>query len=260
MVAEGRFSPGTWLLVTTAVSPLVAPCVWHGFSLGMSNGVLGALSVMEQPLTVRSVPGVWAIVLAVAWFGLAYRAQRVARWEAVLVALGFAVALARVGNTWLDALALVLPLAARLRLLRVKLPIQLALCVSLVPLTLAALVAGRPATLPAAAQAAAQAARGDGQILTDWHWAPELQRSFGSTRMVVGAAGLRTTPIEIWHDYLMVTQAHHQWDAILSARGVDTVVLDRASTPAAADVILASPQWRVEFDAEGALVATRSER
>ena len=91
--------------------PLLAPEVWAGWRLGVSDPVLGVLSAAEQPLSVRSPGGLWAIGLALAWFGLAYWRRQFAWWEAALVLLGGAAALARVGNAWLDAAAMVVPLA-----------------------------------------------------------------------------------------------------------------------------------------------------
>ena len=49
------------------------------------------------------------MALALAWFGLAYWQRRFALWEPVLVVLGGAAALARVGNLWVDAVLMLLP-------------------------------------------------------------------------------------------------------------------------------------------------------
>ncbi len=75
MVFEGLRDKGArsraasvWLVALAAVLPLVAPEVWSGFRLAQSDPVLSAISGLEQPLTVRSQGGGWAIAVALAWF------------------------------------------------------------------------------------------------------------------------------------------------------------------------------------------------
>src|SRR6266851_3757328 len=78
----GIFSPGMvikaglrWApLVTamTAVLPLFAPEIWSGFRIAQSEAVLSVIAAAEQPLSVRSPGGLWAMLLALAWFALAY--------------------------------------------------------------------------------------------------------------------------------------------------------------------------------------------
>src|SRR6266849_1605739 len=117
MVAEGSGISGqrsvgsAFVVAAAAVLPLLAPEVWTGFRLAFSDPFLSVIAPTEQPLSVRSPGGIWAMALAVAWFGLAYSQRRFALWEPVLVVLGGAAALARVGNLWVDALFMLLPLA-----------------------------------------------------------------------------------------------------------------------------------------------------
>src|SRR6266540_2354706 len=89
---------GPYLVAAAAVAPLVAPEVWTGFRLAFSDPVLEVISVIEQPLSVRSPGGIWAIGLALTWFALAYTRRTFALWETALVLIGGAAALARVGN------------------------------------------------------------------------------------------------------------------------------------------------------------------
>src|SRR6266702_6559345 len=107
-----------YLLATCAVLPLLAPEVWTGFRLAFSDPCLSVIAPTEQPLSVRSPGGIWAMGLALAWFGLAYWRRDFKLWEAALVLLGGGAALARMGNTWLDGAALVLPLARQVALLK----------------------------------------------------------------------------------------------------------------------------------------------
>ena len=99
-----------YVVAALATSPLLVPEVWGGFRLGLSDVARGVIAATEQPLSARSPGGVWAMALALAWFALAYWHRRVTLWEAGLVLIGGAAALARLGNAWLYAIALVVPL------------------------------------------------------------------------------------------------------------------------------------------------------
>src|SRR3981081_1654628 len=63
---------GAAFMALAAVLPLLAPEVWTGFRLAFSDPFLSVIAQTEQPLSVRSPGGVWAMALAVGWFGLAY--------------------------------------------------------------------------------------------------------------------------------------------------------------------------------------------
>src|ERR1700730_3360150 len=128
-----------YVIAMCAVLPLLAPDVWSGFRLAQSDPVLSAISSAEQPLSVRSASGVWAIALALAWFSLAYWHRRVTLWEAALVLVGGAVALARLGNTWIAALAFVVPLGRQRAIANLRPltpPIGAAACLVVAVLTL----------------------------------------------------------------------------------------------------------------------------
>src|SRR6266851_3089220 len=86
----------------------------------MFDTALSVIAPTEQPLSVRSPGGLWAMALALAWFGLAYRQGKVARWDAVLVLIGGIAILARLGNAWVDAAELLVPLARQLAILHLK--------------------------------------------------------------------------------------------------------------------------------------------
>src|SRR5579859_2812846 len=87
--------PVAMAVALCAVLPLIAPEVWGGFRLGTADPILSALSVFEQPLSVRTPGGPWAVGVALAWFALAYWRRKFALWEAALVLIGGAAALAR---------------------------------------------------------------------------------------------------------------------------------------------------------------------
>src|SRR5262249_15260391 len=94
------------IVAVCAALPLFAPEVWSGFRLAQSDTALSVIAATEQPLSVRSPGGLWAMLLALAWFGLAYWQRHVTWWEAVLIVVGGSVALARLGNAWLFGLAM----------------------------------------------------------------------------------------------------------------------------------------------------------
>src|SRR5207244_11463441 len=107
---QGSMVIRAYIVAILAGLPLLAPEVWSGFRLAQSDVVLSVISTTEQPLSVRSPGGVWAIGLALAWFALAYWHRRFRLWEAALVVIGGVAILARLGNAWLYAAALPPPL------------------------------------------------------------------------------------------------------------------------------------------------------
>src|SRR5205823_7349011 len=94
--------------------PLIAPLLWSGFRLRLSTDpVLAAVASVEAPWSIRDPLGVWALLLSLIWFAVAYWRRQAPWWQIVLVLAADAVALPRVGNVWLSALLLVAPLAAQ---------------------------------------------------------------------------------------------------------------------------------------------------
>jgi hypothetical protein len=270
-----RSSVAPYVLAACAVLPLLAPEVWAGWRLGVSDPVLGVLSAAEQPLSVRSPGGLWAIGLALAWFGLAYWRRQFAWWEAALVLLGGAAALARVGNAWVDAAAMVLPLARQMpmtgaraaasasgavrgREFGFKAGVFAGVAAVGVCAAVLTLLATRPPELPAAATQTVQSVDARGNVLADWRWAPALQHQLGSTRAVLASGGLVSEPTDFWLDYLRITQGHERWADLLTQMNVDVLVLESSDQERqVAEFVRASPDWRVIYDSEGALVAQR---
>ena len=250
----------TYVVAICAVLPLLAPEVWSGFRLAMTDPVLAALSQFEQPLSVRSPGGIWAVGLALAWFALAYWRRDFGMWEPALVLIGGAAALARVGNLWVDAAALVLPLARQVGCLRLKpavLGMVAVVCLAAAGLTL--LQTQPPELPPAAVAAVRQAPSTAGNVLASWRWAGELQGRLGSGRAVLASGGPGTEPTDFWLDYLRIGQGHEHWADLLQRLDVDTLVLESEGPqlPAAA-LVRASPDWRVTYDVGGVLVAERA--
>jgi hypothetical protein len=250
---------GAAVVALAAVLPLLAPEVWTGFRLAFSDPLLSVIAQTEQPLSVRSPGGVWAMGLAVAWFSLAYWQRSFGLWEAALILLGGAAALARVGNLWLDALLVVLPLARRLSAAHVPLAVQSGAAAVSVVVAIWIVTGLRPPDLPSAASQATAASASRGRVMADWRWAADLQQRLGSQRRVFASGGLASESSEAWLDYLRVAQGHERWDDALRTQGVDLVVLSASDQQAqAAAVIRTSSAWRVLFDASGALVAERT--
>src|SRR5579859_2735515 len=239
-----------YLAAAALVLPLFAPEVWSGFRLARPDDVLAIFAPTEQPLSVRSPGGQWAAGLALAWLALAYWRRNTTWWEGGLVVLGTTIALVRTGNLWLDALLLVAPLGRQLADLRLRRePLGAAAAVGL-------LVAGvtlwtvRPPALPAGALQAAQSAHGT--VFADWRWAAEVQRHVDGH--VLGADGLASESPSFWTDYARVTHDFEQWPAELRALDVDVVVIN-TDLPGLPDDLRSSPDWRVLYDADHALVA-----
>jgi hypothetical protein len=251
--ARERRSFGRSALAVTAVVPLMLPLIWSGYRLGLlPDPVLAALSPLEAPWSVRDPLGVYALLLVLAWFALAYRGRRVQWWELPLVLLGSAVVLPRVGNCWLAALALVPPLG--MQLARREPRGALALSAACVFAALALLLLNRPAVLPDAAASAVLKVQGG--VLADWRWAPALQ-SRAPDRIVLGGRGLHGEPTTYWLDYLRVVQGHERWDAILRSYDARVLLLDAQQHRLAAEVVRASAEWHVVLDEGGVLVAER---
>jgi hypothetical protein len=248
-----------YLLATCAVLPLLAPEIWTGFRLAFSDPFLSVIAPIEQPLSVRSPGGVWAMGLALVWFGLAYWQRRFALWEPVLVVLGGAAALARMGNLWVDAAFILLPLARQVSTAKVPGLILGAAATASVAIAILTLATGRPPELQQAAVDAARASAQQGSVMADWRWSAELQQRLGSQRHVFASNGLASESSDAWLDYLRVAQGHERWAEALRRLGIDTVVLNASDQQVqAAALIRTSPEWRVVYDAAGALVAERT--
>jgi hypothetical protein len=260
-VARRQRSTSAWLVAVCAVLPLAAPLVWTSPRLALQTDfVLAAVDpLLEAPFSVRSPIGLYALVLTLVWFALAYRARRAAWWEMGLVALGGAAVLVRVGNVWLEALALVVPLSRQLSPLALRRWQLAALGLAGAAAAVAVVLISRPPVMPAAATVAAVQASAAGRVLVSWRWAPELQRRAGSERLVLAASGLSSESTDFWLDYLRVAQAHERWAEILRAYDVGVVVFDaRDRERSAAELIRGSSDWRVLFDDGQVLVAERA--
>jgi len=245
-----------WAVAMCAVLPLFAAEVWSGFRVALSDPVLAVIAPLEQPLSVRSPSGVWAVLVALGWLGLAYWQRRVTVWETALVVVGCIAALVRVGNGWLYGLAMVLPLARRLSLVP-SLPLIAVggIGVAIAALTLAV---SRPPSLPVEAERAVVSA--GGTVFADWRWANVLARQVGNAQHVLAADGLGTESPEFWLDYVRITRGHERWSDLLQGLHVDVVVLDEADQDhAAAALVRQSADWRVLYDGGGALVAARAQ-
>jgi hypothetical protein len=266
--AAAEFATHKWrretilLAAFDAILPLIAAEVWSGFRLGMSDPVLSVIAPSEQPLSVRSLAGEWAIALAVLWFAIGYWRRSLTLWEAALVVVGGAAALIRVGNAWLDALALIVPLARQLALLRVPRQVPQALALLGLVVTVAALWTTRPPALPQGAEVAVIGSAGhSASAFVDWRWASRVQADLGSRTRVFASHGLASEPNDFWIDYVRVAEGHERWAEVLSNRDVDLVVLDAASGErAGADLVRGSADWRVTYDSDGVLVAERAGR
>jgi hypothetical protein len=220
-----------------------------------SDSVLAAIAPSEQPLSVRSPGGGYAMLLALGWFALAYWRRDVRWWEPLLVLVGGTAALLRTGNVWLDGVCLVLPLGRQLSGIRLQ-PIMVgALAAGGLAATVATVAMTRPPTLPGAAVVAAQAAAPNGTVFADWRWAPDLQRSMG--QHVWAAGGLASESADFWLDYVRVVQDFDQWPVELRQRNVDLLVLNTEQS-GIVDQVRSSPDWHVVYDSGNALVARRA--
>jgi hypothetical protein len=221
-------------------------------SLAPSTVLAAVDPVFEAPLSVRSLLGIWLLLVILGWFTLAYRTRHAPWWEMSLIVVGAAVALPRVGNTWLAALVLLVPLARQLT----NAPRWGHTAIGAVGLGAAIVLTMllRPPQLPAAVLLAVPAA--GGTVYTDWRWATALKTP---ERSVLASNGLTAESDDFWLDYLRVAQGHERWDPILRAHEVRLVVLDaRDRQRPAAELIRETADWRVLLDDGAVLIAQRS--
>lgn len=236
--------------------PLIAAEVWTGYRLALSDWLLSTIAAVEQPLSVRSPDGQWAIGLALLWFVLAYWRRSATWWQAALVVLGGTAALLRAGNAWLDGLLLIAPLGAQLSAFR-RMPVRLGAAAAVgVLVAVGTIWVARPPTLPQGAIDAAQSAAGTHAAFADWRWAPELQQRLPD-RHVLAAGGLASESDQFWLDYVRIIQDHEQWPAELRELDVDLLVVN-TEQPGFVDQIRASSDWHVLYDSGATLVAERS--
>lgn len=248
----GRYVP--YVVALGAVVPLIALDTWTGFRLAFADPVLAVLSPTEQALSVRSPGGQWAMLLALAWFGLAYWGRNVRWWEIACVVLGGAAVLIRAGNAWLDAIALIVPLARQISLTKVS--VWLLGSVVAVSLAYAAVLVWttRPPALPAGAIDATP--HEQETVFADWRWAPLLQQRMPQAH-VLAAGGLASESPDFWLNYVRIVNDYEQWPAELRALNADLLVLD-SDNSTLADQVRASSEWRVLYDTGNAFVAERS--
>jgi hypothetical protein len=245
-----------YVVAILAGLPLLAPEVWSGFRLGQSDAVLAVIAATEQPLSVRSPGGVWAMLLALAWFALAYWYRRVTPWEAALVLIGGAAVVARLGNAWLYAAAMVVPLARQILVARPGLRVEVGVGLLSVAVAAATLITTRPPDLASGARIAAASSQQPGAVLADWRWAGQLQRDLGG-RQVLAAGGLASESSDFWVDYVRVIQGHERWADELRRWNVDLLVLDSEVRPIT-ELVRTSADWHVVYDGDNALVAERT--
>jgi hypothetical protein len=248
-------SPTTFVVAVCAVLPLFAPGVWSGFRLALADPVLGTVAASEQPLSVRSAGGQWAMLLALVWFGLAYWRRDARWWEMALVVLGGAAALIRTGNAWVDALALIMPLARQLTLLRPRPWMLVCAGAASVVFAAATVYLTRPPALPQPVVQAAANSTG-ATVFADWRWAPELQRELPD-RTVMAAGGLTSESPDFWLNYVRVVQDYEHWPTELQSMNANLLVLNTDNADLA-DQVRASPDWHVLYDTGNAFVAQRA--
>jgi len=152
----------------------------------------------------------------------------------------------------------VVPLARQLSTVNFKPVVMGALAAICLAVALVTVALSRPPDLPAGATSAALSTTPSGTVLADWRWASKLQQRMGPLRVVWASEGLTSESSDFWLDYLRVAQGHARWAELLRQMQVDIVVLDAAGQERqAADLVRASEEWRVTFDANGVLVAER---
>ena len=246
-----------YAVAAVLVLPLLAVSAWSGFRVAPSDSVLAAIAPSEQPLSVRSPGGGYAMLLALGWFALAYWCRDVRWWEPLLVVAGGLAALLRTGNEWIDAICLVAPLGRQLGGIHLNRVVLGGLAVVGLAVAVTTLVATRPPALPNAAIEAARAAEGDGTVFADWRWAGDLQRGMGQQGRVLAAGGLASESADFWLDYVRVVQDFDQWPIELRQRNVDLLVLNTEQS-GIVDQVRSSPDWHVVYDSGNALVARRA--
>jgi hypothetical protein len=237
---------------------LVAP-VWEGFRVAWQpHPTLRYFDPLEQALTIRTLPGAWALLLAVTWFAAVHRRRAVHWWEVLLVGAGLGIALVRLGNVWLAALLLAAPLASQATHASLRVKALVLLVVTSVLLSLGIAVAGRPAPLPpAAAEALRATGASGGSVFADRAWASDLQHALPQWT-VLGAGDAWSQDPSYWEDYFNVSLGWHRWDALLDARRADTLVVEPARDQAdLAWEVRRSTHWHVLLDAPNLLVAER---
>jgi hypothetical protein len=224
---QSRIQLRAAVLTACALLPLIVPLVWSGLSVRLQTNIaLAALSPLEAPWSIREPLSAWALLLCVAWFALAYSGRHTKWWELPLVLLGAAVMLPRVGNAWLTAFLLTVPLYRQLGAASRWLLLAIVICLVA---SAALLVRSRPPEPRVVALTA------DGTAL--------------------GGQPLNSESTEFWLDYLRVVQGHERWQHILDGWRVHRVQVRDA--PQLAELVRDSEDWHVLGDDGATLTAER---
>jgi hypothetical protein len=239
---------------------MAVPFLWTGFRASLEpHAALGSLITSEQPLTVRTFPGMWAILATAGWYGLVAWQRKAAWWQVALVLAASVLTLMRLGNAWLLAAALLPAIAARLAPIRAPGWLAAGLAAVLIGVSLYGGLSARPSSPPSGAVRAVDSAVAHGDtVLTAMSWASTLQQVVGTRATVLGAGDAWSVPPDYWPDYLQVSLGHVDWQAVLDRRDVTLLVLDAANAQSfGARLVRVSTAWQVVFDEDGALVARR---
>jgi hypothetical protein len=60
--------------------------------------------------------------------------------------------------------------------------------------------------------------------------------------------------IEVWRDYLDISNAQGDWELLLERSGVNTLMLSRTEQPRLVEAVEASDQWMLVHEDDAALV------
>lgn len=95
-----------------------------------------------------------------------------------------------------------------------------------------------------------------GPVFNPQHWGDWLIVEGGGAGKVLLSTMIHHVPQRVWQDALHIGNAGPGWERTLQKYGIETVILDKKHQPLLATVIKRSPNWRVRYDDDRALVAT----
>lgn len=94
-----------------------------------------------------------------------------------------------------------------------------------------------------------------GRIFNPQHWGDWIVVDGHARGSVFATTMIHNLPARVWQDYMQISAAGAGWERLLQKYTIDVAIIDKKHQPLLASVIKRSPNWRVRYEDERAMVA-----
>ena len=78
-------------------------------------------------------------------------------------------------------------------------------------------------------------------------WAAQPRRVFIDPR-------IELYPLDIWQDYIIISNAFPRWEEVVDAYGIRTLMLSPETQPGVIDALMINPEWKLVFEDQSAVI------